>query len=195
MATGYTIDIEKGITFKQFVLSCARAFGPLISMRNDSYDTPIPDEIKPDTYNFQRLQRAQKELKKLKKLTLSECKENAEKEYKKRLAARLILIEKNKELKNKYNNMLKYVNDWFPPTDDHKDLKDFMINQIIESIKSDCVDINNEEIKKETGQQWLKNKIEDCFEEIDYHTKEYEKEVKRAKYNTKWIQELKKSLN
>lgn len=51
MPTGYTNRIQNGeITeFKDFALACARAFGALISMRDDALDAPMPAEILPDT--------------------------------------------------------------------------------------------------------------------------------------------------
>jgi hypothetical protein len=35
MPTGYTDKIKDGISFEEFVLSCARQFGACISMRDD----------------------------------------------------------------------------------------------------------------------------------------------------------------
>lgn len=46
MPTGYTADLmEKGMEFKPFVLQCARAFGALITMRDDSLDAPSPKSL------------------------------------------------------------------------------------------------------------------------------------------------------
>ena len=47
MPTGYTCQIETGITFEQFALNCSRAFGALSNMRDDPSGTPIPNKIKP----------------------------------------------------------------------------------------------------------------------------------------------------
>lgn len=40
MPTGYTDAIKDGISFNQFILSCARAFGALITMRDEPSSVP-----------------------------------------------------------------------------------------------------------------------------------------------------------
>jgi len=49
MPTGYTLDLYDGknITFKEFVMKCAGAFGALISMKDESLDAPIPEHLEP----------------------------------------------------------------------------------------------------------------------------------------------------
>ena len=46
MPTGYTADIQDGkiTTLREYALSCARAFGALIMMRDDPHDAPIADD-------------------------------------------------------------------------------------------------------------------------------------------------------
>lgn len=56
MPTGYTAAVCDGkITeFPAFALQCARAFGALITMRDDAMNAPIPEEIKPDTSYYDK---------------------------------------------------------------------------------------------------------------------------------------------
>jgi hypothetical protein len=49
MPTGYTAPIADGMTFEQFALGCARAFGALVTMRDEPSDAPIPERLEPDT--------------------------------------------------------------------------------------------------------------------------------------------------
>lgn len=65
MPTGYTYLIEKGCTFKEFVLGCSRAFGALISMRDSASDAEIPYEFKPSDYHLRELGEAKAKLKAL----------------------------------------------------------------------------------------------------------------------------------
>ena len=51
MPTGYTAKIADGQTFEEFILSCARAFGALVEMRDEPADAPIPEEFKPSAYH------------------------------------------------------------------------------------------------------------------------------------------------
>jgi hypothetical protein len=54
MPTGYTCIIEDkpDVTFAEYVWRCARAFGALLSMREDSLDAPIPDELKSEDTDY-----------------------------------------------------------------------------------------------------------------------------------------------
>lgn len=64
MPTGYTAPIYEGkqITFPEFAMQCARAFGALIDMRDDPMDSPIPDAFVPDTYHARELVKAREQL-------------------------------------------------------------------------------------------------------------------------------------
>ena len=45
-----------------------------------------------------------------------------------------------------------------------------------------------------TGCKWIENKINKCLQDIDYHSKEMEKEIERCNQRTIWVKELKQSL-
>lgn len=59
MPTGYTWDIKDEITFEQFIMNCARAFGALVEMRDEPRDKKIPDELKPSDYHNKELSKHQ----------------------------------------------------------------------------------------------------------------------------------------
>ena len=81
MPTGYTSDIEKGITFNEFTMQCARAFGACISMRDDPGDKPIPKEFKPSTYHIEGIKKAKEKMVQLKKMSLETATQEAGKEF------------------------------------------------------------------------------------------------------------------
>jgi len=193
MATGYTSAIEKGISFKQFVLNCSRAFGALITMRDDPKDAPIPDELKPTDYHLKALAKAQAELAHLESLSFKGAAKKAEADFIKALAEYDADRDKDRELERKYDAMLRQVWAWTPPTPDHQGLKDFMVSQITESIRWDC-GYNRERPTLKTPQEWLTKSKESALWSINYHTRENEKEVERCEGRTKWIRDLKKSL-
>ena len=192
MPTGYTADIKNGISFEKFVLGCARAFGALISMRDDPNDAEIPDEFKPSEHHSKNLIKAFNEKAKLETLTkeqidLAVFHYNKEQQeyYEKR-------IKDNNELKQKYMDMLIQVLDWTPPTPDHKELRNFMITQINESIQHDCYEPNvPEEISPE---KWFDAQISSVNWSITYHTEQSQKEKETCENRTKWVRELKNSL-
>jgi hypothetical protein len=195
MSTGYTVGIEKGISFETFAIQCARAFGALITMRDDPMDALIPDEIKPDKYHYNELKKAEKELILAKKITIKEAKKFAQDEYEKGLKYNTETITKKKNLKEKYENMLQHVQNWHPPTSEHLNFKKFMIDQITDSINFDCnIKYNENPVIKMTAREYLKQHIENRENDVKYHSEHYQKEIKSCEGRTNWIQELKKSL-
>jgi hypothetical protein len=71
MPTGYTADVQNGTVteLRDFALSCARAFGACIMMRDDPPGTPIPDQFEPSSYYRIECEKAQAELSRLLTLT------------------------------------------------------------------------------------------------------------------------------
>jgi len=137
MPTGYTEDIKKGITFPQFAMSCARAFGACITMRDDSTDTPIPEEFKPSDWNLEELRKAEVTLEKLKDMTETEAERFARVEYWQESNRIVLEIKEDRKLMAQYRSMLEKVRQWQPPTLEHIEFKDFMVQQIERSIKFD----------------------------------------------------------
>jgi len=199
MPTGYTSDISKGISFKQYALSCARAFGACIEMRDDPADKPIPSEFKPSGYHKQQFNSANKRLKKLKAMSVEDCVKKAKAEHQKSVKYHQDAIKKDADLKSKYEAMLAEVDAYTPPSQDHVEFKKFMHDQIVSSIEFDCMGDYHQNAIKELrllpGSKWRIAEIAKCRKDIAYHTKEQEKENKRAAGRTQWVQQLRKSIN
>jgi DNA repair ATPase RecN len=200
MPTGYTCDIEKGISFKKYALDCARAFGALIEMRDESKDTPIPERFEPCDYHIKKLKEVNNKMAQLKKLQAeSDDKIQAEmiKENDKRTNELMVSINKRKDLLEKYEKMLKTVESYVAPSKDHIEYKKFMRDQIKESIKFDCnLEYFMECLEKlpTNCNKWLEDKINECQYYIDYHTKENLKEIERVEGRNRWIKQLRESL-
>jgi len=195
MPTGYTHNIAKGISFEEFALHCARAFGALVSMRDDTENTPIPDEIKPSNFYTEKLAEIKSELTTIKNLTPSEIKQRCAKEYQEHLNYQKERRKEIENLKKQYTNMLASVKKWTPPTVDHVGLKEFMVNQITQSIDYDCnPSYYSEQVHKKDDRTWVADKINELKKDLAYYTKEYKKEIERCKDRTQWIQALKQSL-
>lgn len=194
MPTGYTESIEKGISFEKFALSCSRAFGALIHMRDESADAPLPKKINPHPYHQEELAKTVEKLKAVKKMTLPQIVSACKKEFTSDMEYYLKIKEEKKSLKKKYDLMLNKARKWNPPTTDHEGLKKFMIEQITSSINSDC-DFSYYKLPKiQTPDQYLKKRIKALEDSIAYHKKEWEAEVSRAKERNEWLQSLLKSL-
>lgn len=201
MPTGYTHAISEGITFPDFALRCARAFGYLVGMREDSLDTQIPEEFEPYPWHKEELNKAQRQLGRIKNKTIGEMleisKRAAERDHRTALKVETEIRERSRELRKQYEAMLDEVFGWDPPTPDHVELKTFMIEQIRSSIEHDCCGDEDWEDDPEllTPFDHLARRLVRIGSAIDYHTREWNDEVERTRQRNEWIQQLRASLN
>jgi len=195
MSTGYTTAIEKGITFKDFALRCARAFGALVSMRDDSLDAQIPREFKPSDYYKDELDAKLAELERIKGASTAVLQEDIHCENAKSEAALAESRKKALTLKAKYEDMLEQVKTWTPPTSDHTELKSFMIQQITDSIRHDC-SVSPEFYPRISlsPEEYRLKRIKELGKDIKYYSEEYERELERTKSRNLWIKQLRESL-
>jgi hypothetical protein len=199
MPTGYTAAIEKGITFNQFAMDCARNFGALVLMRDEPAGAPIPEEFPPNDYNSKRLEEAKAELVRITAMSAESAQSEADKEAAALIESDRKQAEESRQLLAKYQDMLKSVKAWNPPTPDHKGLKDFMMQKIEESIKFDCGAAEPDYAYKsfkgyKTGLEWKSEKTLKAIRDIAYHEAENAKEIERAKGRTRWVKQLRDSL-
>ena len=194
MPTGYTLDLYDGkdITFEEFVLKCARAFGALISMRDEPIDAPIPERFEPSDYHLKELEKAKKRLKEIKEWNEEKAEQEAERAYQEALKKREEFIKKNKLIRKRYEDMLSKVQKWKPPTSDHEALKQFMIQQLEESIEYDC--FITEMPQRLSGEEYKEQQIKKALSDIDFHEKEYAEEVNQVYERNKWLRLLRESL-
>lgn len=197
MPTGYTADIEKGITLRQFILSCARSMGACIMQRDDP-SSDLPKKREPSDYHFNCITEAQARLEELICMTNDIANKKAKDEYNQERKLIKSIIRKNNDLKVKYKKMLVQVNSWNPPTPEHHGLKNFMISQIEESIKFDCdgsyYHDRERDLKLLPGQEWKDIKIKEVLCELRYHKTEHAKEIEECRKQNEWIDQLYNSL-
>ena len=196
MPTGYTAAIKDGITFEQFTLNCARAFGALICMRDDPADAPIPEQFEPSDYSAERLKEVMAAISALEAMTIVEKHAQAKKDYDDEWARIDKAIADKIDLLAKYTAMLYHVNAWIPPTPEHEELKEFMRKQIIQSTEFDC-DIEYYRKSRpdlHSGQVWADKRMESLQDSVKYHTKACTEEVKRTDERNAWVKVLRMSL-
>lgn len=198
MPTGYTSKIYNGEqqSGKEFIMTCARAFGALIEMRDEPNDAIIPEEFQPSEYHKKELEKAKIELEKYKNMTIEQIQQKVNESYQE-------IIEQNKkyyneglELKNRYEKVLREVERWELPSSEHQNLKDFAMDQLNESIRFDCGHIKKyvEEVKKETPEEYIQKQIDSCLWSINYHQENWDKEIKKTNERNLWIKQLRDSL-
>lgn len=137
MPTGYTADIKDGISFEQFVMNCANAFGACISMRDLPSDTPVPGEFEPSSYHAEQLTAARFRLAFYENMPKADAVVTCMFEYDNAEAARKQHLQENLNTLESYRGMLSRVRTWPAPSKEHEGLKEFMIEQIVASIESD----------------------------------------------------------
>jgi hypothetical protein len=196
-ATGYVHTmLDKGQTFEEYAFSCARAFGALIMMRDDPMDATIPDEFKPSDYHDKAVATAKKELARLRAMTTAEMEAYGQKQKSERLDS-LIASKREQDAEiAKCNAMLIDVYAWTPPTTDHEGLKRFMVEQIQKSIRygSDYYDREMSAVSAKTPEEFHLEAIMSETRNVEYHTVERSKEIDRAAERTKWVKDLRESL-
>ena len=197
MPTGYTAAIENGISLRQFILSCARAMGACIMQRDDPMDE-LPKKREPTDYHAKHIAEAGVAPAEIKAMSDDVAYAKATEEHKNELESIESGIRKNNELKAKYENMLARVRSWEPPTTEHQGLKDFMAEQIIESIRFDCAGSyyrdRAKELKCLSGSEWKDKEIKRALHDLDYHQREHNEEIARCRSQNEWIEQLYKSL-
>jgi hypothetical protein len=195
MPTGYTHAVCDGkITkFSDFALTCARAFGALIMMRDDPMEKPIPDEIAPETtYHDKRIVEDKKRLGEVQAMTNSEADNAARAEYDDALKSRAkYLSDKDREA-GRLNSMMMEVRKWEPPTPDHTKMKEFMLEQLRISMPGDYAPSIPIALD---GKAWRKKTIDELANSIVRSQKERDKEIERAAGRTKWVKALRASLD
>jgi hypothetical protein len=193
MPTGYTADLYEGkdISFSDFALKCARAFGACIEQRDDDpNDKPKLIEKTKDNYNIRKLNEA--------KMWKKPTKAEFDAYVKKQTAYYNEQIDKQNKLKASYQKMLDKANDWTPPTKEHEGLKKFMIEQLTDSMKFECSNDYYErelvDIQHLTYTKYVKDMRESNERDIEYHTNELKKDNERVDKRNEWISALYKSL-
>jgi len=195
--TGYTYDlIEKKLDFKAFAMLCAKAFGACIDMKDDSIDTPIPEQFVPDSHYADCLQEAKDKLKAFKALTKKEQKELIQKEWNQSIKEAYDAIKANEEENKILQNMIEQVKAYTPPSKLHVNYKTFMMEQLVDSMHSN--NYSNELIEayegKKVGNEDVIERINILKNDVVYYEKKLEEEKRNYEKNNLWISQLRESL-
>jgi hypothetical protein len=194
MPTGYTAAIKDGISFEKFVWTCARAFGALVTMRDDSMDTPIPQAFTPSPYCAEALAKAQAELTRLKAMTTREVSAACAADYAHGMKRYGERIAESHALHEQYTAMLAKVKAWTPPTPEHQCMKDFMAEQLVTSIRCDCGTEYITEPMKRTPEEWHAAAVESAEKDVAYYERNVADENERVAERNAWLAALRESV-
>lgn len=167
-------------------------------MRDEPQNAEIPEAFEASTYHKEAIEKAAMELKELLAIEPATAAAKAKEAHQKHIDYHTKAIAKDEALAEKYKAMLAEVEAYKSPSPDHDNFKKFMADQITESIKFDCSSNYHREAiesaKLMSGAEWIlaeKKRLEDSME---YHKREYQKELDRTNERNEWVKKLRDSL-
>ena len=196
MPTGYTEKLmDKGQSFPEFAMDCARAFGACITLRDEGFDKPIPEVFEPSQWNAKELAKAKAKLENLEAMSGDQrgvfCRAQKQKAIK---DARRRLQESRAE-NTRLDAMLVAVKAWTPPTGKHTELKNFMLEQL--GISRDSTDYPEQDLAEaeaKSTEQYYADAVAGARRGIEYYKREQTKENERASDRSEWVRQLRESL-
>lgn len=196
MPTGYTAKLCDGKkqTFAEFALTCARAFGALVTMRDEGLEVPIPKKFEPSPYHSEQIAKAHERLGIAERMSAAEAEKAARVEYEVALADYTKARQENDAKRGRLRAMRHEAEEWAPPTPDHAGLKKFMLEQLDTTIKFDCNDDYPTRPVLKTGEEKRRSEVEKALADIAYHDAELAKERQRCAERTEWVRALRASL-
>jgi hypothetical protein len=201
MPSGYTYGIMDGtITeFEDFAKLCIRSFGATIHMRDDAADA-VYRPLEPDLYLKNNLDHAKTEYEKALQMTDDEVAALITKSREALIRAKdetVQMLEKNKVIKSRIENMLVKAYAYHPPTPEHEQIRQFMIEQLQASFKEAIaeyaqkrlIDIN-EELKAPNPsiEECRAELIKTAEDRLKYCNEKYQKNLEHCKQANHWCE-------
>lgn len=196
MPTGYTADVADGkiSDLTSFAWLCARAFGALVSLRDEPMATTKPAAFEASDYHVKELTAARAEVSRLTKMTSAEKTEAYRLSQENRRAEREMINAERAEKKTRYEAMLAQVRAWEPPTAEHVGLREFMERQLVESIDFDCKPVDEYYPDLPAMKDWADDEMKEAIRSCEYHAGELEKDRVRTESRNAWVEALDRSL-
>lgn len=203
MPTGYTAGIEDGriTTGKDFLRLCTRAFGVAIDLKDEPLSVPTPIKVKPDTYYKDRLEEERANLEKCKSMSFEDAKAKMIRSYADRVNMYKRMAENSIKKNEQYAKIRAEVEAWIPPTDAHRNLKNFALEQIDVCVtKQEWIDEwlqqANEKLddSDEAVERFIVEQIEDCCQSVKRAEEKWKSELERVADRNSWMEKLLGSL-
>ena len=193
MATGYTHGVVDGkvTDFATFCLQCAREFDACIMQRDDSIDAP-PELPKRESYHDEWVDKAQSELAELNALTPEQWRERFDSVVLAAKKANQDSEAKAAEQLARLEAMRNSAEAWVPPTEDHRILKKFMLEQLDETIDFDGKAYTYN--VPTDFESWKFSLIEQAQKSVERYKKHAEEDRERHQQRCDWITKLYQSL-
>lgn len=195
MPTGYTAAVIDGeITeLNEFILSCSRAFDIRFKENMDGDTKILPSREIPDRYE-REVEEARKELEEARNLSDSEAYELAKQDF----AEQCRHWDEHKKQKaenlDRLQYMLDQVKQWIPPTSQHEGIKNFMIQQLEDTIEHDGTPYDFLVPTQQTPVEYKRNLIKDKERWLEIKQESLDRERSNAEQRHFWWKNLFESL-
>lgn len=194
MPTGYTATLYDGEQdFETFAMECARAFGALVTLR-DEPNALIPDKFEPSDYNRQQAEIAEGMIADIEAWTPEQADEKAREMHKAQMTVWRRDEDERNERKARYEAMLVQVEAWEPPTPEHVEMKKFMADQLRQSIDFDCRGYDQLKPERHTGSIYKEKRLAEERRRLERAREAMREEEERARKRTEWVRALRRSL-
>lgn len=203
MPTGYTEEIINGNikTFPEFAKICMRAFGATIHMKEDGLNAEYK-KMQPSDYHTKKIIEAELVIYEAKTFTDKKIVRIRKKKLQKDIEDYKNKIAETEKTVSTLNNILSNIRKWKVPSSDYIEFKNFMIEQITETIRfegdtkyyADYILQYEDELLNLSADNIRKGIIEEAERSIIYHKAENLAEIKRCDESNKWVENLLKSL-
>lgn len=195
MPNGYTATLHaQAQDFDEFVLGCARAFGALIEMRDLPSDAPIPDQLAISPHYEQRVETARARLAELGEMTALEIEVAAAAAHHRANTAWTDVQMSKVATEARYRDMYAQVAQWNPPSPDHVELKEFMLEQLARSIEWDCSLSQWKEPLPVPPTEWHRGETRRAGEELEQAVAGLKAEQERVAGRNQWVKQLRQAL-
>lgn len=198
MATGYTACVEDGTatTLREFGLVCARAMGPLAEMREYPWDAVFPEVLgkRQVEYAEQRLADAEAELKQFSGMEMIEAATLCVESHARQMRQHLHDVMQRRLSAQRFKQMLEQVEGWTPPGIEHKNLHDFMLSQLRQSLEELNLDAEVTPPVKPHVWDWLNDRISYAQRRVEECKRDLETAKEGSVYKTAWLKALDASL-
>lgn len=196
MATGYTHPIldapdDAPIGFRDFALTCARAFGAAIHQRDEPSSTPLRHDVVSDYYATNIIA-AESRFSTAQLRTEDEWRALYDEERQKRLDDAAESEARRIRNVDRLGSLIAHVKMWEPPTEDHVEMKTFMLQQLEDTLVWDGKSYGARGI--EEIEIWREREIETAQKSVEHMKKSYAAEVERVAGRNAWIDALVNSL-
>lgn len=201
MPTGYTAGVADGTitTFKDYAYQCARAFGALVTERDNPITPDLP-VLEVGDYYRTSVEKAEQDLKRFLRMSSTRAEIEFLKEKIRDIKYHSKAIKDDGKTRKRYMKMIAECEKFEAPTEEHINYRNFLISQLKESLEWDCSrDYHHERLlkarKRQSPTKWLCRKIKEAREHLARTKESLKEEIERVNSRNQWISQLREAVS